>query len=98
MRGKNVAPESAVSATLGKKVQGLLLKHPDEFFLMGIQVLTFAIMGVAVTMSRISTIHWLSFSFPCCSCYCQFPGCGAVMNTCVTTLLPPSILPKARLY
>jgi len=46
-------------------------------------------------MSRISTIHWLSFSFPCL--LLLLPSSQAavqLMNTCVTTLLPPSILPK----
>jgi len=79
----------------GKKVQGLLLKHPDEFFLMGIQVLTFAIMGVAVhyVADLYDSLAFIFFSM----LLLLLPSSQAavqLMNTCVTTLLPPSILPK----
>ncbi len=79
----------------GQKIQGLLRKHPDECFLAGIQLLTLAIMSVAVILLTDSyySLTMIFFSM----LFLLLPSSQAavqLMNYLVTSLLPPEILPK----
>jgi hypothetical protein len=82
-------------APFGQKVQRLLRAHPDEFFLMGIQVLAFAIMGVAVHfLADLYDSLWLIFFSMLLLLLPSSQAAVQLMNAWVTVLLPPQILPK----
>ncbi len=78
-----------------QKIQSLLRKHPDVGYLLGIQLLTLAIMSMAVVFLTDSdyALPFILFSMlililPSSQSAVQ------LMNYLVTSLLPPEILPK----
>ena len=78
-----------------QKFQGLLQKHPDEFFLVGTEVLTFAIALIVVFFldDAYHSVELFLFS----ALMLILPSSQSavqLMNQLVTTLLPPEILPK----
>ena len=77
------------------RMQALLRKHPDEFFLPGIELLTFAVMSIAVLWL---TDPYTSFVIILISmCVLLVPSSQSaiqVMNYLTTALLPAQILPK----
>ncbi|HLW89452.1 MAG TPA: glucoamylase family protein [Terriglobales bacterium] len=79
----------------GQKIQGLLRKHPDECFLIGISLLTLAIMSVAVIFL---TDSYNSLAFIFFSMLILFlpssQSAVQLMNYLITSLLPAEILPK----
>ncbi|MBV9182251.1 MAG: glycosyl transferase [Acidobacteria bacterium] len=81
--------------TLAHKVRGFLRNHPDEFYLPGIEILTFVIMSAIVLLltSRFTPPGLILFSMlvlllPCSQAAVQ------IMNYLTTALLRPQILPK----
>jgi cyclic beta-1,2-glucan synthetase len=78
-----------------QRIQGLLRKHPDEFFLLGIQLLTLAIMSAAVVFL---TESYFSLGLILFSMLILFlpssQSAVQIMNYLVTSLLPAEILPK----
>ncbi|MBV9340624.1 MAG: hypothetical protein JO159_07010, partial [Acidobacteria bacterium] len=81
--------------SLAHKIRSFLKSHPDEFYLPGIEVLTFAIMSAIVLLltSRFTSPGLILFSLlvlllPCSQSAVQ------VMNYLTTALLRPEILPK----
>ena len=79
----------------GQKIQGLLRKHPDEFFLLGILLVSFAIMGAAA-LFLVDPYDSLALIFFSMLLLLPPSSQAAVqlMNALVTSLLPPQILPK----
>jgi cyclic beta-1,2-glucan synthetase len=79
----------------GQRIQGLLRKHPDECFLIGIFLLTLAIMSTAVVYL---TDSYYSLAFIFFSMLILFlpssESAVQLMNYLVTSFLPPEILPK----
>jgi hypothetical protein len=82
-------------APLAHRVRAFLRSHPDEFYLPGIEVLTFAIMSAIVLLltSRFTPPALILFSMlvlllPCSQSAVQ------LMNYLTTALLRPEILPK----
>ena len=80
---------------LGRKIQDLVRRHPDEFFLTSIHLLTFALMSTAVIFLTdannslaLVLVSMLLLFLPSSQAAVQ------LMNYLVTTLLPPEILPK----
>jgi cyclic beta-1,2-glucan synthetase len=78
-----------------QQIQGLLRKHPDEFFLLGLPLLTIAIMSVAALFLTDSydSLGFVLFSM----LLLLLPSSQSavqLMNYLVTSLLPPEILPK----
>jgi hypothetical protein len=78
-----------------QKIQGLLRKHPDEFFLTSIGFLTLALMSAAVIFLTeannspvLVLLAMLLMFLPSSQSAVQ------LVNYLVTTLLPPEILPK----
>ena len=79
----------------GQKIQGLLRKHPDECFLMGIQLLTLAIMSVAVIFLTDSYNSLALILFSMLILFLPSSQSAVqLMNYLVTSLLPAEILPK----
>jgi cyclic beta-1,2-glucan synthetase len=81
--------------SLIQRVRKFLRRHPDEFYLPGIEVLTFGIMSaiVLVLTSRVTPPGLILFSMlvlllPCSQSAVQ------LMNYLTTALLRPQILPK----
>ncbi len=79
----------------GQRIQSLLRRYPDEFFLLGIQMMSVAIMAAMVfyLTDPGSSIFVILFSMlalllPCSQSAVQ------LMNQLITSLLPPEILPK----
>ena len=79
----------------GQTIQRLLRKHPDECFLMGIPLLTLAIMSTAVIFltDSYNALAFILFSmlilfFPSSQSAVQ------LINYLITSLLPAEILPK----
>jgi cyclic beta-1,2-glucan synthetase len=79
----------------GQKIQRLMRKHPDECFLMGIQVLTLAIMSMAVIFL---TDPYNSLALILFAMLILFlpssQSAVQLMNYLVTSVLPAEILPK----
>jgi len=78
-----------------QKIQELMRKHPDECFLMGIQLLTLAIMSMAVIFltDSYNSLALISFSM----LILLLPSSQSaiqLMNYLVTSVLPAEILPK----
>jgi cyclic beta-1,2-glucan glucanotransferase len=80
------------------KIRTLLRHHPDEFYLPGIEVLTFSVMSAIVLLltSTVTPPALILFSMlvlllPCSQAAVQ------LMNYLTTTLLRPQILPKLDL-
>jgi len=80
---------------LGRKIQELVRRHPDEFFLTSIHLLTLALMSTAVIFLTeannslaLVLVSMLLLFLPSSQAAVQ------LMNYLVTTLLPPEILPK----
>src|SRR5262249_12206673 len=85
----------AFRAPLAHRIRAFLRSHPDEFYLPGIEVLTFAIMSAIVLLltSRFTSPGLILFSMlvlllPCSQSAVQ------LMNYLTTALLRPEILPK----
>src|SRR5882762_1016341 len=80
---------------LGQKIQGLLRRHPDEFFLLGIEILTLAIMAVAVLFltDSSSSPAFILFSM-LILLLTSSQSAVQLTNYLVTSLLPSEILPK----
>jgi cyclic beta-1,2-glucan synthetase len=79
----------------GQKLQALLRKHPDELFLMGIQILAVSIMGVAVLfLAGIYDSLTLIFFSMLLLLLPSYQAAVQLMNSWVTALLQPEILPK----
>jgi hypothetical protein len=80
---------------LGQRIRGLLRKHPDEFFLMGIPLLTLAIMS-AVVMFLTDSSNSLGFILISMLILFLPSSQSAVqlMNYLITSLLLPEIIPK----
>ena len=80
---------------LAQKVQGWLRRHPDEFFLVGIEVLTFAIVAVAVLfLTDPSSSPALVLLSMLILLLTSSESAVQSMNYLVTSLLPSEILPK----
>ena len=80
---------------LGQKIQGALRKHPDECLLIGIPIMTLAIMSTAVIFLTDSSnspgfilLAMLILFLPSSQSAVQ------LMNYLITSLLPPEIIPK----
>jgi hypothetical protein len=80
---------------LGQRLQAWLRRHPDEFFLAGIEILTFAIMSVIV-LSLTEPHSALGFVLLSMLALLLPSSQSAVqmMNYLVTSLFTPEILPK----
>src|SRR6202162_3424271 len=79
----------------GQKIQGLSRKHPDECFLMGIQLLTLAIMSMAVIFLTDSYHSLALILFSMLILFLPSSQSAVqLMNYLVTSLLPAEILPK----
>jgi len=81
--------------SLIQRLQTLLRKHPDEFYLPGIELLTFAVMSIAVleltdpyTSFALVLFSMLMLLLPSSQSAVQ------LMNYLATALLPAEILPK----
>ncbi len=79
----------------GQKIQALLREHPDELFLLGIGILTFAIMSAVVfalsdvySSPALILLSMLILLLPSSQSAVQ------LMNHLITSLMPPEILPK----
>jgi hypothetical protein len=80
---------------LDQKIQGLMRKHPDECFLMGIQLLTLAIMSVAVILLTDSYNSLALILFSMLILFLPSSQSAVqLMNYLVTSLLTAEILPK----
>ena len=81
--------------SLAHKVRSLLKSHPDEYYLPGIEVLTFAIMSAIVLLltSRFTSPGLILFSMLVLVLPCS-QSAAQLMNYLTTTLLRPEILPK----
>src|SRR5450755_3335415 len=80
---------------IGQKIQGLLRKHPDECFLMGIQLLTLAIMSMAVIFLTDSYNSLVLILFSMLILFLPSSQSAVqLMNYLVTSLLPAEILSK----
>ena len=80
---------------LGQRIQGFLRRHPDEFYLPGIEILTLAIMSLCVVLLTppysspgLIFLAMLALLLPCSQSAVQ------LMNYLTTSLLRPEILPK----
>ena len=84
----------------GQKIQGLLRKHPDEFFLMGIQVLAFTDHGRGGSLPRRDLYDSLTLIFFSMLLLLLPSSQAAVqlMNAWVTALLPPANSSEARFH
>ncbi len=81
-----------------QKLQAILQKHPDEFFLLGTEILTFAI-ALTVVFLMDDAYHSVEL-FLFSALILILPSSQSavqMMNQLVTTLLPPEILPKLDL-
>ncbi len=81
--------------SLVHKIRGLLRSHPDEFYLPGIEILTFSLMSAIVllltstfTSPALILLSMLVLLLPCSQSAVQ------LMNYLTTALLRPEILPK----
>jgi cyclic beta-1,2-glucan synthetase len=81
--------------SLAHKIRGLLRSHPDEFYLPGIEILTFGLMSAIVllltstfTSPALILLSMLVLLLPCSQSAVQ------LMNYLTTALLRPEILPK----
>jgi cyclic beta-1,2-glucan glucanotransferase len=79
----------------GRRLQSALRRHPDEFFLVGVELLALAIMAAALlllsdpyTSPLVIALSTLILLLPCSQSAVQ------LMNHLVTSLLPAEILPK----
>jgi len=78
-----------------QKIQGWALRYPDEFFLSGIEILTLAIMAVAVLfLTNSSSSPSLVLFSVLILLLTSSESAVQVMNYLVTALLPSEILPK----
>jgi len=81
--------------TMGERFRTLLRKHPDEFLLGGIAVLTFAIITVAVWMlTPVTTPAVLVFVSMLILLLPSSQAAVQLMNYVTTNLLPATTLPK----
>jgi hypothetical protein len=79
----------------GERIQNLLRKHPDEFFMLGIEILTLAIMAGALlfltdpfSSPMVIFFSMLLLLLPSSQCAVQ------IVNYLVTAVLPATTLPK----
>jgi len=80
---------------LGQKLRGLLRKHPDEWFLLGIPLLTLAIMSTAVTFLTDSSNSLGLILFSMLILFLPSSQSAVqLMNYLITSLLQPEIIPK----
>jgi len=78
-----------------QKIQGWALRYPEEFFLSGIEILTLAIMAVAVLfLTNSSSSPSLVLFSVLILLLTSSESAVQVMNYLVTALLPSEILPK----
>ena len=78
-----------------QQIQQLLQKHPDEFFFLGTEILTFAI--ILIVMFLLDDAYRSAGFFLFSALILVLPssqGAVQLMNQLVTALLPPEILPK----
>ena len=80
----------------GQKIQALVRQHPDEFFLLGIHLLTLVIMSAAVMLLtepfNLAGAYFVLDADPVATGVHR--GAVQLMNYLVSMLLPPEILPK----
>src|SRR5436189_932291 len=81
--------------SLANKIRSLLRRHPDEFYLPGIEILTFGLMSLivlvltsTVTSPALILLSMLVLLLPCSQSAVQ------LMNYLTTALLRPEVLPK----
>ena len=94
--GANLLREKAdYQPPFAPKLKLLVRKHPDEFYLPGIEILTFVIMAVVVwqltapgSLFSLTLVSMLVLLLPASQSAVQ------LMNYLVTSLLPAEILPK----
>jgi cyclic beta-1,2-glucan synthetase len=80
---------------LAQRLRTFLLEHPDEFYLPGIAVLTFAIVwGVVVLLTPPSTSLWLVLLAILAVLLPSSQSAIQIMNYLATMVLPAQILPK----
>jgi hypothetical protein len=82
-------------APFDQKIQGLMRKHPDECYLMGIQLLTLAITSMAAMFLTDSYDSLALILFSMLILFLPSSQSAVqLMNYLVTSLLPAEILPK----
>ena len=80
---------------LGQRIQGLLRQHPDGFFLVGIEIVTLAIIAAAVLfLTNSSTSPLLILFSVLILLLTSSESAVQLMNYLVTSLLSVEILPK----
>ena len=80
---------------LGWKIRHFLTTHPDEFYLPGIEVLTFGIMSaIVLLLTSTNTPPWMILFSMVLLFLPSSQSAVQVMNYLTTALLRPQILPK----
>ena len=81
--------------SFGQRIDLLLKKHPNEFYLPGIEVLTFAIMStIVLLLTSTYTSPWLILFAMLMLLLPSSQTAVQLMNYLTTSLLPAQILPK----
>jgi cyclic beta-1,2-glucan synthetase len=81
--------------SFGQRVELFLKKHPNEFYLPGIEVLTFAIMSaIVLLLTSTYTSPWLILFAMLVLLLPSSQSAVQLMNYLTTSLLPAQILPK----
>jgi len=87
--------EVKVRPSIGSRIQSFLRRHPDEFYVPGIALLSFIIMSALVVLltdphsaPALIFLSLLALLLPCSESAVQ------IMNHLTTSLLPAEILPK----
>ncbi len=92
---KQLQGEAGVRISISKRIQAFLRRHPDEFYLGGIEVLTLLI--VIAIMTPVFNGFSSFWTRMCAILILLLPASQSaveVMNYLTTTLLQPRILPK----
>lgn len=81
--------------SIGQRLRNLLLKHPDEFYLPGIAILTFAIVsGAVLAVTQPNTALGYVLLATLTMLLLSSQSAVQIMNYMVTLMLPAEILPK----
>jgi len=81
--------------SLGWRIRHFLHTHPDEFYLPGIEILTFGIMSaIVLLLTSTDTAPWLILFSMLLLLLPSSQSAVTVMNYLTTALLRPEILPK----
>ncbi len=92
---RSLAQKIGFRAPVVQKIQGLLRDYPDEFFLLGIAILTFAIASAATLLLTDPSSSLLFIAFSLLIFFLPSSQSAVqLMNYLVTSVLPPQVLPK----